>query len=72
MGSHRLMKWFKKPAQNYFVYLYALFDPEVATHGLPVLRTADVEKPLIDPPLHGGIKHLKELCSDLRLCAAKP
>lgn len=24
-------------------YLYALFDPEMAAHGLPVLRAADVQ-----------------------------
>lgn len=54
------------------VYLYALFDPEVAAHGLPVLRAADVEQPLVHTPLHGGVKNLKELGSDQRLSAAKP
>lgn len=53
------------------VYLDALFDPEVAAHGLPVLRTADVEEPLIDTPLHGGVKHLEKLGSDQRLRAAE-
>lgn len=54
------------------VYLDALFDPEVAAHGLPVLRAADVEEPLVDAPLHGGVEHLEELGSDERLGAAKP
>lgn len=53
------------------VYLNALFDPEVAAHGLPVLRAAGVEQPLVHAALHGGIKHLEELCSDERLGAAK-
>lgn len=57
---------------NRLVYLYALFDPEVAAHGFPVLRAAHVEQPLIDAPLHGGIKYIKELCSDQWLSAAKP
>lgn len=52
-------------------YLNALLDPEVAAHGLPVLRAAGVEQPLVHSPLHGGIKHFKELCSDERLGAAK-
>lgn len=56
--------------ENY-VYLNALFDPEVAAHGLPVLRAAGVEQPLVHTALHGGIKHLEELCSDERLGAAK-
>lgn len=58
--------------RQHSVYLYALFDPEVAAHGLPVLRAADVEQPLIDTALHGGVKHLKELGSDQWLSAAKP
>lgn len=53
------------------LYLNALFDPEVAAHGLPILRAAGVEQPLVHAPLHGGIKHLEELCSDERLGAAK-
>lgn len=61
-----------KDQRRHSVYLDALFDPEVAAHGLPVLRAADVEQPLIDTTLHGGIKHLKELGSDLRLSAAQP
>lgn len=51
-------------------YLNALFDPEVTAHGLPVLGTADVKEPFIDTPLHGGIKHLKELRSDQWLSTA--
>lgn len=62
----------QKDQRRRSVYLYALFDPEVAAHGLPVLRAADVEKPLIDAPLHGGVKHLEELRSDEGLGAAKP
>lgn len=52
-------------------YLDTLLDPEVVTHGLPVLRTTDVEEPLIDSSFHGAVKNLKELCSDQRLSAAK-
>lgn len=52
-------------------HLNALLDPEVVSHGLPVLRAGDIQKPLINFPFHGGIKHLKELCSDVRLRAAK-
>lgn len=66
------LKGLQKYQRQHTVYLYALFDPEVAAHGLPVLRAADVEKPLIDTPLHGAVKHLKELCSDEWLSAAKP
>lgn len=53
------------------VYLNALFDPEVAAHGFPVLRAAGVEQPLVHTALHGGIKHLEKLCSDERLGAAE-
>jgi len=53
-------------------YLDALLDPEVAAHGLPVLRAADVEQPLVHAPLHGGVEHLEELRSDERLSAAEP
>jgi len=66
------LKGLLKDQRQHSVYLYALFDPEVAAHGLPVLRAADVEQPLIDTPLHGGIKHLKELGSDQWLSAPKP
>lgn len=52
-------------------HLNALFDPEVAAHGLPVLRAAGVQQPLVYAALHGGIKHFEELCSDERLGAAK-
>lgn len=54
------------------VYLNALFDPEVAAHGLPVLGAADIEQPLVDAPLHGGVKHLEKLGSDQWLSAAEP
>lgn len=53
------------------LYLNALFDPKVTAHGLPVLRAADIKEPLVDAPLHGGIKHLKELRSDQRLSTAQ-
>lgn len=68
-SSHSLTV--QKAGSSTAVYLNALFDPEVAAHGLPVLRAADVEQPLVDAPLHGGIKHFKELGSDQRLGAAK-
>lgn len=43
----------------------------MVSHGLPVLRAGDIQKPLINFPFHGGIKHLKELCSDVWLRTAK-
>lgn len=66
------LKDLQKYQRQHSVYLYALLDPEVAAHGLPVLRAADVEKPLIDTSLHGAVKNLKELCSDEWLSATKP
>lgn len=35
----RRIKTLRRPT----AYLYALFDPEMAAHGLPVLRAADVQ-----------------------------
>lgn len=43
----------------------------MVSHGLPVLRAGDIQKPLVDFPFHGGIKDLKELRSDVRLRTAK-
>lgn len=43
----------------------------MVSHGLPVLRAGDIQKPLINFPFHGGIKHLKELRSDVWLRTAK-
>lgn len=68
---HALGLLFFLESEENSLYLNALFDPEVAAHGLPVLRAAGVEQPLVHAPLHGGIKHLEELCSDERLGAAK-
>ena len=67
-----LRKYCTSPSSCSPSYLYALLDPEVAAHGLPVLRAADVEQPLVDAPLHGGVEHLEELGSDQRLSAAEP
>lgn len=54
------------------LYLDTLFDPEVASHGLPVLWAANIQKPLIDSSLHWCIKHLKIFCSNQWLGAAQP
>ena len=43
----------------------------MAAHGLPVLGAADVEQPLVDPPLHGRVEHLEELGPDEGLGAAQ-
>lgn len=52
--------------------MHCLIDPEMAAHRLPVLRAADVQEPLVNPPLHWAIKHLKELSPDQWLSAAEP
>ncbi len=53
------------------VHLDALFDPEVAAHGLPVLRARDVEQAVVDAALHALVEHLDELVADVRLVAAQ-
>lgn len=67
-GSKSLLQ----DVHRHSLYLYALFDPEVAAHGFPVLRAANIEQPLIDAPLHGRVKHLEVLGSDQRLSAPQP
>ena len=48
-------------------YLDAVFDPEVASAGLPVLGAHHVEQPVEHPLLDAAVKHLKELGPDLNL-----
>lgn len=43
----------------FFPYLQALFDPEVAAHGLPVLWAGDVQEAVKDPLGNTVVKHLQ-------------
>ena len=53
------------------LYLNALFDPEVPSHGLPVLWAHNVEQTVVDALLYAAVKHVNKLLADPRLLAAQ-
>lgn len=53
-------------------YLNALFDPEMAPHGFPILGTGDVQQALIDTPFHRVVKNLEKLGPDQWLGTTQP
>ena len=57
--------------KQYAAYLDALLDPEVASHGLPVLGTHNVQEAVVDALLDAAVKHVHKLLADLWLLTAQ-